>query len=81
MQLFPARGACPAFLLLFQPIFQAGVSQLDKILQAQSSVWPCFTKVNEHLAGEDFTLKAILNFLAFYAFSKLTFGTPFVDKT
>jgi hypothetical protein len=44
-------------------------------------VWPCFAKVNEHPAGEDFTLEAILNFLAFYAFSELTFGTPFVDKT
>jgi hypothetical protein len=44
-------------------------------------VWPCFAKVNEHPAGEDFTLETILNFLAFYAFSELAFGTPFVDKT
>jgi hypothetical protein len=44
-------------------------------------VWSCFAKVNEHLAGEGFTLEAILDFLAFCALSEFTFGTPFVDKT
>jgi hypothetical protein len=44
-------------------------------------VWSCFAEVNEHLAGEGFTLEAILDFLVFYAFSELTLRTPFIDKT
>jgi len=81
MQLFPARGTFPAFLLTFQPFFKANVFQLNEIPQSQGSVRSCLAKVNEHLAREAFAFEAIFDFPAFYAFSELTFRAPFVHKT
>jgi hypothetical protein len=81
MQLFPARGTFPAFLLAFQPFFKSNVLQLNEISQSQSSVRSCLAEVNEHLAGEAFAFEAIFDFPAFYAFSEHASRAPFVHKT
>ena len=81
MQFLPAKGACPPFLLFFQPFFDACVLQLGEIFQPKDPVRSCLAKLYKHIAWKIFTIETILNSLAFYTFPEFAFRTPFVDET
>ena len=80
MQFLPAKGACPPFLLFFQPFFDVGVLQVGEIFQTQSSMWSCLAKLHKRLAWKVFAVETVLDSLAFCAFLELAFRTPFVDE-